>query len=283
MKTKNIISKVILHAILIAACVCVLFPIAYTVLASFKTNAEILTKPENLFPEHFSFENYVTAWNSKNFDVKIMVLNSLYYTVLSVIITLITSVFPGYAFARGKFRLKGFWFGVFSAMMFITLGSISIYPQFDVFAWLHIPITLNGLIFTKVFGVSTVNILLVRSYIMTLPVELDEAARIDGCSFIGTGVRVIFPLIVPIAATIGMLAFQSSWNDYLMPMVFTMSTPSQRTLIVGLMALKGSDGAASSWNLMLAGSVIAMIPVIIMFLIGNKYIIGGLVDGAVKG
>ena len=90
-------------------------------------------------------------------------------------------------------------------------------------------------------------------------------------------------MIKPITATIGILAFQSSWNEYLMPSIFTMAVPAQRTLIVGVVALKNSGDGAASWNLMLAGSTVAIIPVLIAYAIGNKYFVSGMTAGAVKG
>ena len=101
--------------------------------------------------------------------------------------------------------------------------------------------------------------------------------------FFRTFISIIFPLLKPIIATIGILAFQSSWNEYLLPTLFTLTRPEQRTLIVGVVALKSSGEAASSWNLMLAGSAIAIIPVLIAYAFGNKYFIQGIASGAVKG
>lgn len=95
--------------------------------------------------------------------------------------------------------------------------------------------------------------------------------------------RVILPLLKPILATVAILSFNSSWNDYLMPNIFTLTNPMQRTLIVGLMALKSSGESASAWNLMLAGATIALIPILVVFAFLNKYFVKGIANGAVKG
>lgn len=105
----------------------------------------------------------------------------------------------------------------------------------------------------------------------------------DGCSFIGIFFKIILPLMKPILATIAILSFNGSWNDYLLPNIFTLTIPAQRTLIVGLMALKTTGEAASSWNLMLAGASIAMMPVLVAFAFGNRYFVKGVAAGAVKG
>ena len=101
--------------------------------------------------------------------------------------------------------------------------------------------------------------------------------------FIGIFFRIIAPLLKPIMATIGILAFQSSWNDYLMPMIFTLGAPHQRPLIVGLVALSKSGESAANWNLVLAGTTVSLIPVLVAYAFGNRYFVSGLAAGAVKG
>lgn len=260
-----------------------LFPLIYAIASSFKTNAEILAHPEYIFPKEFTFDNYVTALKSKNFNVARMTVNSVIYTVICVAITIINSSMSGYVFARGHFRCKGLIFALFSALLFINMGTITVYPLFSILKHINLNSSLWGLIVVKVFGISVVNIYLVRSYVRTLPTALDEAATIDGCSFIGIFFRIIVPLLKPLLATIGILAFQASWNEYLLPTIFTISDPKQQTLIVGVVALKNSGSGASSWNLMLTGTTIAMLPVLVAYGIGNKYFVKGLAAGAVKG
>lgn len=276
---KNSINYLILTIILLFT----VFPIIYTVASSFKTNSELLSQPENLFPRNITFENYKIAWASDSFDVKQMLWNSTYYTLILVGVSLLSSSVSAYVFARGEFPGKKLVFAVFSSLMFISLGSITVYPLFDVLNKLNLNRSLWGLIAIKSFGIPIVSIYLVKSYIVTLPKEMDEAAMIDGCSFTGIFFRIIAPLLKPILATVGMLAFQSSWNEYLMPTIFTLANPSQRTLMVGVVALKSSGEAAASWNLMLAGSTIALIPVLVAYGFGNRYFISGLASGAIKG
>ena len=133
------------------------------------------------------------------------------------------------------------------------------------------------------FGIKITNVFLVRGFINSLPKALDEAAAIDGCSYIGIFFRIILPLLKPIMATIGIFAFTSAWNDYLMPMIVTLANPAQRTLPVGMIELKGNSNAAAAWNLILAGGMISAIPMVIVYLIFNRFFIKGLAAGAVKG
>ena len=271
------------YLVLLIAFAFVVFPLLYVIASSFKTNVEIMANPERIFPKEWTFDNYITAWNSDSMDVGHMFFNSMWFTVASVIITLITSSVTGYVFARGEFRLKKTIFAVFSSLMFISLGSITIYPQFEVLSLVHLNRSLIGLLVLTCFGIPIVNMYLVRGFVDSLPKELDESAKIDGCTFTGIFFRIILPLLKPIMATIAVLTFNGTWNSYIIPAMFTMSKPEQQTLIVGIMALKNSGQGASQWNLMLAGTVIAMLPVLVVYACANKYFVAGLADGAVKG
>lgn len=282
-KRTRIINNVIIYAILIAVFVIVIFPLLYIISSSFKTNLEIMAEPDRIFPKTWTFDNYIEAWNSDSMDVGRMFFNSVWYTVSTVIITLIVSAVSGYVFARGEFKLKKFIFAIFSSLMFVSLGSITIYPQFEVLGLFGLNKSLVGLVVLNCFGIPIVNMYLVRSFVNSLPKELDEAAKLDGCTFTGIFFRVILPLLKPIMATIAVLTFNSSWNSYVMPAMFTLTNPEQQTLIVGIMSLKNSGMGASQWNLMLAGTVIALVPVLVMFAVANKYFVNGLAEGAVKG
>lgn len=282
MARKNI-GNAVCYIFLTIVLIVTIFPLLYTILSSFKTNMELLSEPGNIFPKKFTIDNYVRAWNSEVLDIGVMLTNSVLYTVACVAITLIASSLYGYVFARGEFRGKKIIFAVFSSLMFISLGSITIYPLLEVLSVVGLKSSLWALVVYKIFAIPTVNILLVRGYINSLPRELDEAAKIDGCGFVRTFVSVVLPLLGPIMATIGILSFNSSWNEYLMPAIFTMSKPHQQTLIVGIVSLKNSSESAASWDLMFAGTVMALLPVLIAFAVANKYFIKGVAMGAVKG
>lgn len=282
-KTSRIISKTVMYIILVTVALISLFPIVYVIAASFKTNAEIMAHPEALFPMQPTLDNYKTALGSGDFNIPRMFLNSTYYTVVCVTVVILLASMGGYVFERGEFRGKKTLFIMFSALMFINIGSITIYPLFDVLNIIHLSSSLNGLVIMKIFGINIIQIYLVKGFVSSIPRALDESAEIDGCGFFQTFVYIIFPMLKPIIATIGILAFQGSWNEYLMPTLFTLTRPEQRTLIVGVLALKTSGESASSWNLMLAGTTVALIPVLIAYSFGNKYFVKGIASGAVKG
>lgn len=283
MKSKNKVIAIISYAILSIIAFITLVPIIYCVMSSFKSNMEIMVSPENLIPEVFTLENYKEIFSSEDFNVLRMLWNSTYYTLFSVVVSLVSSAVCGYVYARGNFKGKKWIFAVFSSLMFINMGTITIYPKFQILSLVHLNRSLFGLMALKFFGIPIVNMYIVRGYIASIPKELDEAARIDGCDYFGIFVRVIAPLLTPILATIGILSFQASWNEYLMPSIFTMGIPEQTPLIAGIVALKTSGGAASQWNLMFAGTAVAIIPVLIAYCFANKYFVQGITAGAVKG
>lgn len=275
--------KAVLYIFLTVLAFVALFPILYIAVSSFKSNSEILAHPEWILPREFTFDNYIQVWKSDYFDFKRMTFNSLVYTLVCVAINIFVSCGAAYAFVRGQFRLKKVIFVMFSSIMFVSMGGVTIYPMFDVLNAINLNRGLYGLMIVKLFTVPIINIYLVKGYIQSLPYEIEEAATIDGCSFTSIFFRIIMPLIKPIVATVAILSFQGSWNEYLLPTIFTQSVPAQRTLIVGIVALKSSGEAASSWNLMLAGSTLTVLPILIAYMIGNRYFISGLASGAVKG
>lgn len=280
MKKKKMLSNCLVFGVLSVIFIIAIFPVLYTILGSFKGNMELLTS-NSLFPEKFVLDNYVQAWNMANFEK--YTLNSIFMSGTIVLGSIFTTTIAGYVFERGVFPGKEIMFAMVVSSMFVSLGSLTLYPTYVIAKFFGINKSLWGVIIIRVFGLNVTNLFITRSYIRTLSKEIDEAAKVDGCSFFSIFARVIFPLLKPLIATIAILEFRHSWNDYLMPMVFTLSNKDRMPLIVGVMNLKGSGEAASSWNLMLAGSSIALIPMIIVYLFFNRYFIEGLTAGAVKG
>lgn len=278
-KVKNI-PVIIINVLLIALLVVVLYPFIIAFTGSFKTNVEILTSAE-LLPKQWNFDNYITAWTKSNFARYTW--NSVWYTICHVVVTVLTTACNGYVFARGEFRGKKLIFAVFTSTMFVALGTSSLYPTLQIMNKLGLSDSLWGLVVRDFFMLNVANMFLVRSFINQLPKQLDEAATIDGCSFIGIFFRIILPLLKPMIATLAVLSFSVGWNDYLWPMIVTMGNPDAQPLSVGLQALKTSGEGAAQWNVILAGSMISAIPMTIVYIIFNKYFVKGIAAGAVKG
>ncbi len=278
--SKNLL-KSLVFLILLGITIVSIFPIIYIILASFKTNAEILTSGANIFPKEFLTENYVKAWNLGNFNRYTW--NSMYMSFFIVIGSILTATTLAYVFDRGVFVGKKFILGLLLSTMFISLGTSSLFPQLQVAKVFGLHTSLWGVILIRVLGINVTLFFIAKGYLATISKEIDEAAKIDGCGFVRIYWNVIFPLLKPLVATIGLLSFRGAWNDYLLPLVFTMAHPERSPLIVGVISLMSTGEAASSWNLMLAATSIALIPMLIVYLFLNKYFISGLMSGAVKG
>ena len=257
------------------------FPVFYTFMSSFKSNMDILTTGNLIIPEEFVFDNYIKAWQLADFQT--YTINSVFLAFFCVLGAIFASTICGYVFSRATFKGKEFIFYFMISSMFVSLGTLTLYPLLMIMKAFHLNKSLWGVIIIRVFGMNITNLFIARGFISSIPREIDEAAKIDGCSFDGIYYRIIFPLCKPLIATVGILSFKSAWNDYMLPMVFTMTDTGRMPLVVGIMHLKSSGDAASSWNLMLAGTAISLIPMIIIYIMFNRYFISGMTTGAVKG
>lgn len=280
MKKIKIMRSVPLYILLAFLALVVLFPIVYIILSSFKNTADILTSASFL-PTSINFDNYVRAWKLSNFQTYMW--NSIFMCSVIVVGTIITSITSGYVFSRGNFPGKKILLLLITSSMFISAGSLYLYPQLQVAKLLHLNTSLWGVIVIYIFGINVTNLYISKGFIDAIPKEIDEAARVDGCSFFKIFYSIIFPLTKPLIATVGLLAFMNSWNDYLLPMVFTLGNPGSQPLVVGIVAMKSSGQTMTSWDLMMAGTTMAVVPMLIVFICLNKYFVSGLTSGAVKG
>lgn len=281
-KITHILLRALVYLYLCVLAVFILYPLAYVVLGSFKENQELLLGGMRLLPEKFIFENYVRAWNSANFSR--YTLNSVFLSFFIMAGVVLVSSMSGYCFARKEFPLKRLIYGTLIAFMFVSIGSVSLRPLFEVALKFNLHKSLWGVILITIGTTQSTNIFLTRGFITTIPKELDEAARIDGCTFFGIYWRILMPLMVPILATIALLSFRAGWNQYLLPNVFTMSNPSLRPLTVGVIMLKSTtDGSAAAWDIMFAGATMSILPIIVLYAFTSKYFVAGLTNGAVKG
>jgi multiple sugar transport system permease protein len=271
----------VIYLFLLFMVVISLFPVVYILLSSFKSNQEIMVGGVNLLPVKWHPENYVRAWKLANFSK--YTFNSVYMCAFIVAGSIVTASIQGYVFSRGTSKFTKFVYAQVMASLFISIGALSLYPQLTLAKQVHLNGTLWGVIVIYVFGMNVTQVFLSTSFFNQIPKEIDEAARIDGCSFAGIFKSIIFPLTKPLVATIGLISFRASWSDYLLPYVFTISKPQRLPLVVGVVNLRSTGTAASSWDLMLAGISISLIPMLVVYLFLNQFFITGLTEGAIKG
>ncbi len=268
------------YAFLLVISVIAGFPVIYSIFGSFKPNVEFILGGARLLPREWRFENYAEAWELANFAQYTW--NSLYVTIPTVILSLFFVSMAGYVFSRFRFPGRTIMLGTLLATMFLATGTVTLYPIYRVARTLGIHQSLWGLIVVYIFSTNAAFIYLIMGYLAGIPKEMDQAATIDGCSKFGIYWRIILPLSKPILATLGLLAFRAAWNDFMLPLVFTMARPAMRTLTVGVIALRDTRDGAAAWNLMLAGTTISLVPIVVIYLITNKYFIRGITAGSVK-
>lgn len=278
-KTKCI--RLILTIFLIIVAGFTLYPLIYIVFGSFKENAELLRGGTKLLPEKFVLDNYKEAWEKANFAR--YTLNSVIISLGVMLVTLFATSMSGYVFARENFRGKELLYSLFVAFMFVNVGSVTLRPLFELAVKLKMNQSLLSVILIAAGTAQTTYIFLVRGFVNTIPKELDEAAMIDGCTFFQIYHMVILPLLKPILATIALLSFRGGWNEYIMPLVFTMSNEKMRPLTVGVTMLKNSGDGTAAWNLMFAGATISIVPIVVIYIFSSKHFMSGMTAGAVKG
>lgn len=256
------------------------FPLVYAFFGSFKSSVEFLNGGSNMLPSIWDVSSYTKAWKEANFAK--YTFNSLFISVMTVILTLATGSMASYVASRGKFRLKGMMVATLGLVMFIP-SVVLIFPIFKMCQRLHMMGNIWSIIITQTASGLPFLVILMQSYMSGISREIDEAAQIDGCSFFRLYWNIILPLSKPILATAGLFAFKNAWNSYLLPLALSLSKPEIRPLTVGVIALKDMGEGISAWNIMIAGSVLAIFPMVIVYLFMNQFFIDGITAGSVKG
>lgn len=275
------IARALIWVFLLFIAVITIFPVLYVVFGSFKENKELLVGGANIFPSAWVIQNYVDAWKQANFARYTM--NSLYISLGVMVLSLINATMAGYVFSRRKSKFKSILYSIFIAFMFINVGSVSLRPLYELAVGLKMNKSLISVILISVGGGQATYIFLCRGFTDSLPRELDEAATIDGCTFFQTYWRIILPLLKPVLATVALLSFRGGWNEYIMPLVFTMTNDALRPLTVGVNMLKNAGDGTAAWNIMFAGATISIVPILIVYCCFSRFFMNGMTAGAVKG
>ncbi len=275
-KTKRITINVFIHLFLIIVAVTCLFPLLWMVASSLKTQ-EMIFKDMSLLPKEFHFENYYLAWKEGGFGRYFI--NSLFYTVSVVLGIIVISSLAAYAFSRFRFPGKNLLFFMFMAAMMIPVPG-SFVPLYVLLTKLHLRNTALGYILCMInVGLST-SIFLLKTFFDKMPKELEDAARIDGCSKLGIWWNVALPLSKPVLAVVVVFNALNVWNEYVLALIIFDSKPLM-PLQVALMTFQGEF--ITRYPLLMAGLTITALPIIIVYLLMQKYIVKGVTAGAVVG
>lgn len=269
-------SRILITLILIVLTILWIFPIYIVALNSVKTLGEIFSSPLNM-PKSIQFQNYIEAWKITGYPGKF--LNSLIVTVSSILLITICGSMAGYKLSRSRTRLSKIIFLVFVSCMLIPFHVVMI-PLVKIARDVNLVNNLLGLSLIYTGMQSSFAIFLYHGFVKTIPTELDEAAKVDGCSAFGTFWRIIFPLLGNITLTIIILSVLYIWNDFLMPLLL-LQNDDVKTLPVT--AYSFISRYARDYTRQLPAVVLCAIPVIIFYVFVQKYVTKGIIQGSVKG
>ena len=276
-KTKNAIGGTIRVLILIFFFLLVVLPIYWIVVTSFKSSGEILDLNNiTYFPEAFTWKNYTDLFEQFNYGV--LLKNSLLVSVASALVVTVFSMLGGYSLARYKFKGKQTIILFFLVTQMIP-GILVIIPLYIIFSKMGLINTHIGLFIFYVTANLPFCVITMRSFFERIPVTLEEAARVDGCTKMQSLFKIVFPIMFPGLVSVFVFGFIGAWNELIAGSIF-ISTPEMWTIPVGLKTLIGKYNV--EWGLLMAGGVMALLPTAVMFAAMQKFIVEGMTAGAVK-
>lgn len=277
MRGKKKISKSIIYIILFLISFVCLVPFYWMIRSSLMDMSQIFTMPPIWIPKPIKFSNYKEALTMLPFGRYF--LNTLFVVVFTVLGTVITSSLCAYSFSRIEWKGRDTVFGILLTAMMIPFA-VTLIPTFIGWQKLGVVNSYAPLIVPAWFGGGVFNVFLLRQFFRTIPKELDEAARIDGAGHFTIYSKIIIPLSKPSLIVVSLFSFMGSWNDFLGPLVY-LNDGDKFTLSLGLMQFQGMYSA--QWQYMMAAATVVLVPIVIIFFIGQKYFIEGISMSGMKG
>jgi multiple sugar transport system permease protein len=270
------------HLFLVPLMLVMLFPVLWMLVTSIELPREARHFPPVMVPEGIHWANYPNAFRAAPFGR--FLLNSAIVSVATVVGNVVFCSMSGYAFARVRFFARETVFVLLMATLMVPF-QVTLIPSFLIVKWLGVNVhpglgidTLGALILPNL--VTVFGIFMLRQFFRTLPIELEEAARIDGASRLGVLFKIILPLSAPALATLAALTFLASWNDFIWPLVVIQS-PEHMTVQLGLATFQGAHQTA--WTLLMAGNMISLVPMLLVFFAAQRYFIKSVATSGLKG
>lgn len=264
------------YAVLIVGLIATLLPFFYIMVSSLKTPAELRQTPPDFFSKTPSLNYYTTILKDKDIPLAQNLLNSVFVSLSRVVITLFTSSFAGYIFAKYHFKGKNLAFGVILIQIMIPFQVVMI-PNYLLVVKLHLIDSLWALIipaFVDAYG-----IFMMKQFIESMPAELMDAARIDGASEFGIYSRIILPQMGPPLASLGIFTFMATWNDYLWPLI-VLTSPEKRT--IPLLVVWFQTQHSANQGLVLAASILTLLPIFLVYIFLQRWIVDQATSSAFK-
>ena len=274
-KSSAVLRRVLLYIVLILIAVIMVVPFLWMLSTSLKTQYDAVKIPPVWIPDPPQWENYVKLFTEQPmFQFMLNTIKIVFFVVLG---QLFFSNLAAYSFARISFKGRNVVFFFYIATLMVP-GQVTMIPTYLMFAKAGLTDNHLALILPAFF--SAFGVFLLRQFFMSLPRELEEAAEIDGCNPFMTYWRIMLPLVVPAMLTLGVFTLMNTWNDYMGPLIY-LSSPEKYTMTLGIAYFKGVY--TTQWNLVMAGSIVSVVPILIAYLCAQKYFIEGIAFSGVKG
>ena len=274
-KSSAVLRRVLLYIVLILIAVIMVVPFLWMLSTSLKTQYDAVEIPPVWIPDPPRWENYVKLFTEQPmFQFMLNTIKIVFFVVLG---QLFFSSLAAYSFARISFKGRNVVFFFYIATLMVP-GQVTMIPTYLMFAKAGLTDNHLALILPAFF--SAFGVFLLRQFFMSLPRELEEAAEIDGCNPFMTYWRIMLPLVVPAMLTLGVFTLMNTWNDYMGPLIY-LSSPEKYTMTLGIAYFKGVY--TTQWNLVMAGSIVSVVPILIAYLCAQKYFIEGIAFSGVKG
>ena len=273
----SISAKIGAYFLLVLGAVISLLPLYWLVMTSLRPAGAEFTYPPEWIPSSFHPENYGIAWNRAPFWL--FTFNSILVTFLATFGTILTASMAAYAFARIPFYGRQVWFALTLSTMMLP-WAVTLIPRFLLFKYMGLFDSLWPLFLPFWFGGGAFYIFLIRQFIMTLPVEMEEAAVVDGASRLRIYFMITMPLTKPAVAAVGVFSFIHHWNDFMSPLIFT-NREETRTLALGLRYF--GDEQFTEFRLIMAVATLMLVPVLVVFFAANKYFVSGVALSGLAG
>nr|WP_183041082.1 carbohydrate ABC transporter permease [Salipaludibacillus neizhouensis] len=257
-----------------------LYPLVWMLGSSFKESSEVFVDAHAIFPESWKFSNYVEGWEGfAGITFTTFYKNTFIIVIISTVGSIFSSALIAYGFARIPFRGKKLWFVIMMLTMMLPF-EMTMIPQYIMFNWFGWIDTYLPLILPTFFGIPFF-IFLIMQFIRTIPKELDQAARIDGCNTFSIFTRIILPLVVPALMTSAIFSFYWRWDDFMAPLIY-LQTPEKYPVSLALKLFSDPE-AVTNWGAMFAMTSLSLLPIIVIFFIFQRYIVEGISTSGLKG
>ena len=277
--TRQRLGQALIHFVLSACAVTMIFPLLWLVSTSLKHPGKQFVFPPQLVPNPVYWQNYVELFNFA--PMGRFLWNSFEIATLSVLGVCLSSAIAAFAFARMRFRGREFLFVVLLMTMMIPY-QVTVIPTFVIMRWLGWIDTHAALIVPNFFG-SAFSVFLLRQFYRTIPQDLVDAATIDGAGFVRIFWEIFVPLGMPALATVAVFNFLWSWNDLFGPLIF-LNSQDKMTVTLGLTYLRGRGGTGGGrWGVIMAGSLLGIVPILVLYAMGQQYFVQGLARAGLKG